>query len=278
MTNPLLKYYRIPKLYVKLPSNGDYYPDGFLDTSLNGELPVYPLTVKDQILLKTPDALFNGESLLNVIKNCVPGITDPKLLVEPDIKQLVLAIRVASSGATLEFTSACPKCHTSHNFDVNISHMTETFVDSVPDNTVNLDDQLIVHLRPYNFIQRHLQILNELEESKIIKMVEARQDLDENGKAVELGKHVDSMADRTLSLMALSVESVTIVSTSESVTDPKYIEDFIKGITPNQANVIMDKVRELNAQGPDLTSRFHCDNCGHEWDQMLDVDPTSFFG
>lgn len=277
MTNPLQQYFRIPKLYVKLPTDGVFYPTGFLETAPNGELAVYALSVKDQILLKTPDALLNGDSLLKVIKNCVPGISDPKLLVEPDIKQLLLAIRVASTGSTMEFTASCPKCNTSHNFDVNIAHMTETFMDPCADSTVSLDDQLLVQVRPYNFVQRNLQMLNELEESKTIKMVESRMDLDESEKALELGKHVDVMADRTLHLMALSIESVTILSSGTVVTDSKHIEEFVQGITPAQANAIMDKIRELNYQGPDLKTKFHCDSCNNDWEQLLDVDPTSFF-
>ena len=39
--NPLQKYFRTPKVYVTLPSGGQYYPAGAIDMPENGELPVF---------------------------------------------------------------------------------------------------------------------------------------------------------------------------------------------------------------------------------------------
>ena len=35
--NPLTNWYRQPKIYIKLPSNGDFYPPGALDKSSTGD-------------------------------------------------------------------------------------------------------------------------------------------------------------------------------------------------------------------------------------------------
>ena len=40
----------------------------------NRELPVYPMTAIDEITYRTPDALFNGQAVVNVIHSCVPNI------------------------------------------------------------------------------------------------------------------------------------------------------------------------------------------------------------
>ena len=56
-SNPLQKYFRQPKLHVRLPSGGKYYPPGALDLPESGEVAIYPLTAKDELLLKTPDSL-----------------------------------------------------------------------------------------------------------------------------------------------------------------------------------------------------------------------------
>ena len=75
--NPLSQYFRQPSIYVKLPSGGQHYADGAIDMPANGELPVYPMTAIDEITYRTPDALFNGNAVTNVIKSCVPAIRDP---------------------------------------------------------------------------------------------------------------------------------------------------------------------------------------------------------
>ena len=66
--NPLAGYFRQPKLYVKLPSGGQFYPEGSLDRSQIDEYPVYAMTAKDELMFKTPDALLNGQATVEVIR------------------------------------------------------------------------------------------------------------------------------------------------------------------------------------------------------------------
>ena len=66
--NPLAKHFRQPAIYIKLPSNGEYYDDAIVTIPENGELPVYPMTALDEISYRTADALFNGAAVANVIK------------------------------------------------------------------------------------------------------------------------------------------------------------------------------------------------------------------
>ena len=65
-TNPLSKYFRQPKIYLRLPSKGKFYSPGSLVMTESGELPVYAMTAKDELLIKTPDALLNGEATVEV--------------------------------------------------------------------------------------------------------------------------------------------------------------------------------------------------------------------
>ena len=53
--NPLSGFFRTPKIYTKLPSLGRYYTDDVIDLSDTGELAVYPMTAKDEVILKNPD-------------------------------------------------------------------------------------------------------------------------------------------------------------------------------------------------------------------------------
>ena len=57
-SNPLQKYFRQPKLHVRLPSGGKYYPPGSLDLPESGEVAIYPLTAKDELLLKSNLKIF----------------------------------------------------------------------------------------------------------------------------------------------------------------------------------------------------------------------------
>ena len=67
--NPLLGYFRKPEVFITLPSKGKYYPDGTIDIPPSGEVGIFPMTARDELLMKTPDALLNGSSTAEVIKS-----------------------------------------------------------------------------------------------------------------------------------------------------------------------------------------------------------------
>ena len=106
--NPLSNYFRRPSIYIKLPSEGKFYPPGMLDMPPNEEIPVYPMTAIDEISYRTPDALFNGSAVVNVISSCVPNIKDPWAMPSIDLDTVLSAIRIASYGHTLEIETTCP--------------------------------------------------------------------------------------------------------------------------------------------------------------------------
>ena len=94
--NPLQKYFRQPKIYLSLPSKGHWYPEGAIEMTENGELPVYAMTAKDELAFKTPDALLNGQSVVDVVKSCLPNIKDPWLMPSIDVDAILIAIRIAT--------------------------------------------------------------------------------------------------------------------------------------------------------------------------------------
>jgi hypothetical protein len=73
--NPLQQFFRQPKIYISLPSQGVYNKPGTFSGNIE-RLAVYGMTGMDEILLKTPDALLSGESTATVIKSCCPSVTD----------------------------------------------------------------------------------------------------------------------------------------------------------------------------------------------------------
>lgn len=283
MTNPLAAYIRSPKLYVKLPSGAQFYEPDSVETSINGEVAVYPLSAIDQILLKTPDALLNGESLLKVVGHCVPAIKNVKQLVEPDINSLLLAIKIASTGTTTDLDIQCPNCGTEHTFEIDLTGILDNQTYVNPDDTqLQFDDNLVLHLRPYNFEQRNLQMLNEIQQAQSMKILNEGDPLDDMTKAAKLAQQIDQMSHRTFDVVAKSISSITILKNAqgkqEQVSDQAHISEWLKGISTDQANIIINRIRELNQTGIKTDNDFHCTNCEHNWTQPIDFDPTSFFG
>ena len=82
--NPLKQYFRRPALHMKLPSNGIGYKEGAIDMPPTGDIPIYPMTAIDEITARTPDALFNGTAVAELIKSCAPNIKDPWSVLSTD--------------------------------------------------------------------------------------------------------------------------------------------------------------------------------------------------
>ena len=124
-SNPLKQYFRQPAIYIRLPSDGQFYPKGALDMPANRELPVLPMTTMDEIRYRTPDALFNGTATVDVIQSCVPNILDAWTIPNVDIDTILIAIRIATFGHELTIGTQCPACSTESDWSVDLRSVME---------------------------------------------------------------------------------------------------------------------------------------------------------
>ena len=148
--NPLRQYFRRPAVYIKLPSGGKIYSKDVVNLPENGELPVYPMTAIDEITIRTPDALFNGNAVPEVIKSCVPAIKDPWGLISGDLDAVLVGIRAAGGQNNLEVDSTCPSCQDSSTFGVNLVGLLSTL--KMADYSIPLEmNDLEIKLRPMTY-------------------------------------------------------------------------------------------------------------------------------
>ena len=108
MSELLKNYSRQPKIYLKLPSGGQFYSQNPTEKSGSGELPVLSMTAKDELMMRTPDALMNGESVNSCIKSCIPMIDDPWDIPLVDLDAILVAIRIATYGENMKMTVKVP--------------------------------------------------------------------------------------------------------------------------------------------------------------------------
>ena len=121
-SNPLNKYFRQPAIYISLPS-GNTYPPHVIEPTQTGELGVMPMTAKDEITFKTPDALLNGQATVDVIQSCVPNIKNAWHCPSIDLDIILVAIRRASFGDTLTMTAKVPNTDIMKDFDIKLSQI-----------------------------------------------------------------------------------------------------------------------------------------------------------
>lgn len=278
--NPLKKYFRQPGTYVKLPTKGRWYGKDDINLTNESEVAVYSLSAIDDILLNTPDAMLNGQALEKVITNTVPDIRNIKRLMLPDLESIFVGIKAATNNNRLDVDRKCPKCEHENTFELNcIALLDSATMISEDDLSINFDDKLIVHVKPYDFEMRQIFIKREFEEEKLLRSLDANNsEMDELTKANILGESVDRLSKITFELVSRSIERIEIKDDDTVVTDPAFINEWLVGISKAQADIVIDVVNRLNTAGVPKDIKAVCSNCGHQWDDRLNFDPTSFFG
>jgi hypothetical protein len=106
--NPLSAFFRKSKMSLILPSHGNWYPKNGLTFDASGKLPVFAMNATDDIKFRTGDATMSGNNIYEVVKSCIPNISDPSMIPHVDIDSILLAIRVASYGPEFDFSVSVP--------------------------------------------------------------------------------------------------------------------------------------------------------------------------
>lgn len=243
-SNPLQKYFRQPKLYIKLPSSGNFYPPGSIEPSSTGEYPVYAMTAKDEIVLKTPDALLNGQSTVEVIQSCMPNIKNAWDVPSLDIDAILIAIRIATYGENLDLEVKLPNTDIAKEFTADLRLSLGSLLEAVFDSTVKLNDELSVELRPLNYKQYTENSIKAIEEQKLFSTVN-NSNISEEEKVKSFTESFKKLTDLTVGSVIQSIEKIR--TPDAVVTDRTHIADFINNADKEFYNKIvshLEKQRE----------------------------------
>jgi len=275
--NPLQHLYRSKTVYVTLPSKGRFYktPPNF---SVDNEIGVMPMTTNDELKLKSPDALFNGEALFDMLRSCVPDIQNPREIPACDLDVLVFAIRVATSGDMMEISSECPHCEKTHEYEVNLTHLMASAKEMELEPIVEIDENTSVHVRPYTLESRLKTQIQQFHALRMEAML--------NGQEISNERKVEMFNDALAAASTISVElvaeNITKVElrTGEDTTDVeeyKHIYEWVTNMDSNTYKKIIGHIRRLSDANIDSEIKLTCSGCEKEYRSDIDLDPTNFF-
>ena len=244
--NPLGKYYRQPQVYIKLPSKGKYYsPDVFTPTE-TGEIPILPMTAKDELAFKTPDAMMNGQSTVDVIKSCVPAFKNPWKMVNYDTDTILLAIRIATYGETMDINFAVPVTNEATSTTVNLPALLETVSNIDPQDYATTKSGFKVKIQPLTYDKLSKIQIAQFEQQKIYTNV-VDSGLTEDQKTQRFAESYKKMQNINVELL---IESIAEITTPEgqTVTDGKQIFDFIANCDAKITREIEEVLNDLRSQ------------------------------
>lgn len=271
--NPLKQYFRRPAVYLKLPSEGRHYTPDQLEMPETGELPVYPMTAIDDITIKTPDALFNGSAVVEIIKSCVPNIKQPWEISSSDFDSILIAIRAASGNGEIELNSVCPNCKTDSTYSINLIAMLAHLKCADYDQMCDVG-QLSIKFKPLKYKDINETSIAQFEVQKMISML---QDANETPESISK-KTQDAILAITQITIRLMSKAIQFIKTPTAVVDDQeHIIEFLQNCDKATFDVLRDKFAKLRTQSEIKPQQLKCTNCGHEYKQEIALNPTTFF-
>lgn len=227
--NPLQKYFRQPKIYLTLPSEGHYYQPGSIEHVENNEYPVFAMTAKDEMIIKTPDALLNGQATVDIIQSCIPNIKDAWKMPSLDVDAALVAIRIATYGESMTINTITPIINEEKDFDVDLKGILENLINAEYVNICEFDG-LTVKFRPLTYADYTKVNLKTFEEQRIFAIVNDN-DMEEQEKLSQFQSAFKRLTELTVDTLKLSIESIQIEETV--VTSKEHISEFIDNADKN---------------------------------------------
>jgi hypothetical protein len=241
-TNPLAGLMRKPKLTIRLPSNGKFWPKGSLKISETGEYAVYSMTAKDEILLKNPGTQTGGQAVVTVIQSCIPNIVNAWETPGLDLDTILIAIRIATYGPTLKTPVEVNGLITYVDIDLP-TVLDDILTTGVWDEQLILDNGMVIFLKPLPYKQISKAGVEATETQKIMNVVNDEK-LSEDKKLELFKESFVKLTDITIGVVAESIFKI-ITDDGTTVEDPKFISEFIQQCDREVFNQIRLRMNEL---------------------------------
>jgi len=275
--NPLSGFYRAPKMYSKIPTGGKYYEDNIIDWPDTDELPIFPMTAKDEMIMKNPDALLNGEAVAQVIQSCVPCIKEPRKMISNDVDTLLIAIQGATYGDEVKVTAKCPECEHENVGAASVEGCLDSMTSVTDDYKFSTDAGLEITIQPFlyentiqaglaNFkTQRSLQALQEVRDE-----MEQLKAFNENFKDIA-GLNFQLIVDSVNSISGTDADGEKFI-----VSDTNSIKEFLENCEASIGNQIEKQITEVNNLGVNKDFQIQCEECENVYTATIGFDPVNF--
>jgi len=245
-TNPLNKYYRQPAIYISLPSKGKYYTAESYQQTETGEIPVMPMTAKDEMAFKTPDAMINGQATVDVIKSCCPNILDPWQLTNYDLDTVLLGIRIATYGETMDINATVPVVNEQISHTVNLPALLDAVRNIEIKDSFTTETGFEVFVKPLTYKQTTNAQVKTFEQQKMVAAVGQSQMTDEQ-KSQKFAEAHKALTELNFEILATSFSKIKTPD-GQTVEDQNQIKEFLNNADSKTVNDLQNKMLEIRNQ------------------------------
>lgn len=245
-SNPLVNFMRQPKIYIRLPSDGAYWEDSSIVMPETRELPVYSMTAQDELTFKTPDALLNGQAVVDVIQSCIPNIKNAWNIPNLDIDVILIAIRIATYGETMEISHKVPNTQEDAEHVIDLRYVIDqVMTNSHWNEVVEVNENLTFYIKPLTYKHLTKTSIKTFEAQRLLQTINNDELADE--KKLEIfNKSFKEMSSITVDLL---VDSIMMVQAGEHIVkDRAFIKEFIENADSSIVQKIQDHIEILKSK------------------------------
>lgn len=272
LNNPLRQFFRRPAVFLQLPSGGRFYSDDVIKQTETGELPVFPMTAIDEITARTPDALFNGEGMTQIIKSCIPDILKPWEINNIDLDAILIAIRVASGENDMKMDSECPKCNEVNPYAIDLNKILPQLKCPNFDKPLEIVGMKI-KFRPLTYKELNQFGIEQFNIQRMFANLDTIEDVDV--KRQKSSEALKTVTDVTIKLIATSIQYIEAGGTQ--VSEKEYILEYLQNCEKNVYTELRDYTTKLREEAQIKPFHTTCPNCKNEYDQPFTLNLTDFF-
>jgi hypothetical protein len=246
--NPLNKYYRQPSIYISLPSRGAYYSDQVFKSTDTGEIPVLPMTAKDEIAFKTPDAMINGQATVDVIRSCCPNLLDPWQMVNYDLDAVLIAIRIATYGETMDFTAIVPVVNEQVSHTVNLPSLLDQTRQIKIKEDFKTKNGFVFTVKPLTYKEvTNIQVKTFEQQKQLVQTNVPGANVTEEQKTQRFAEAYKALTELNFQMLSNAFTKI-VTPDGDTVTDKAQIVDFLQNADSVFVNEVQDKMIELRSQ------------------------------
>ena len=230
------------------------------------------MTGMDEILLKTPDALMNGEATVKVIQSCCPNIKNAWEISNLDLDLILAAIRIATYGNNMEVDHNCAHCGEENTYSIDLMKVIDHFTQCHYDNKVVLKE-LTILIRPLNyktmteFSIRNFELQRQLSQGIGLEDDEAKSKL-----FTEIYEKLSVIQNDSY------IASIDSVQAPDAVVDERaWIAEWVLNSEKSIFEAIKEQIDKNNKTWavPDMTVA--CQSCSKENTISIQLDQSNFF-
>jgi hypothetical protein len=278
--NPLANYMRQPKIYITLPSRGEFWSNGSIEFPENGELAVFSMTARDELLFKTPDALMNGQAVVDVIQSCIPAIKDAWATPTIDLDTILIAIRLATYGEKMPFTHKVPGTDEEVEYEIDLRMLLDQQQNNHWIEQVVINSDFIICVKPLTYRHMTQTSIKSFETTRILNMVND-ETIPDDKKLEIFNTSFSNLTKVTVDLLSSSVYK--IITTTGEVTDKNYIVEFVNNADKEIFDIVqkhLSALKEHNELKPlkfETTEEHRALGAPNNYELPINFNDSDFF-